>query len=323
MDFSLTTVSRMRALLLVVATGASLAVPFQLARDSGTQSAHAGYLGFDRNDYPGDANLKVLRQTFSYSGYWLNKPPGENSNSWVGKRKTLQAAGFGFLVLFSGRTHTQIKSAGDAAKLGSSDAAAAVSAARREGFPSQTIIFLDQEEGGRLLPEQRSYLHAWVDGMNSAGFRAGVYCSGIASKEASGASVVTAEDIKQNAGGRKLEYWVVNDRAHRHLDARFRKRFPRPRPVVFSLRKSGSSLNHPSDLISQAVALRITTMMETVIRPAWILPNACTWTSISQVQAILLRAERATDHRKLNSRTATFVHSGPLAVAVEKSAFHR
>ncbi len=290
MDFNLNaSVSRMGALLLVVATGASLAVPFQLARDSGTQSAHAGYLGFDRNNYPGDANLKVLRQTFSYSGYWLSKPPGENSNSWAGKRRTLQAAGFGFLVLFNGRTDAQIKSAGDAAKLGSSDAATAVSAARREGFPSQTIIFLDQEEGGRLLPEQRSYLHAWVDGVNAVSFRAGVYCSGIASKEASGASIVTAEDIRQNAGGRKLEYWVVNDACPPSPGCAF------PKPVVFSLRKSGSLLNHPSDLISQAVALRITTIMETVIRPAWILPNACTRTSISQVQATLLTAEPAID----------------------------
>ncbi len=227
MDFNLNaSVSRMGALLLVVATGASLAVPFQLARDSGTQSAHAGYLGFDRNNYPGDANLKVLRQTFSYSGYWLNKPPGENSNSWAGKRRTLQAAGFGFLVLFNGRTDAQIKSAGDAAKLGSSDAATAVSAARREGFPSQTIIFLDQEEGGRLLPEQRSYLHAWVDGVNAVSFRAGVYCSGIASKEASGASIVTAEDIRQNAGGRKLEYWVVNDACPPSPGCAFPKKVP-------------------------------------------------------------------------------------------------
>ncbi len=36
------------------------------------------YLGFDLNEYPGDANLKVLRQTFSYAGYWLNNPPGAN-----------------------------------------------------------------------------------------------------------------------------------------------------------------------------------------------------------------------------------------------------
>ena len=41
------------------------------------------YIGFDRNDYPGDANLKMLRQTFSYSGYWLNIPPGAKTNSWT------------------------------------------------------------------------------------------------------------------------------------------------------------------------------------------------------------------------------------------------
>ena len=202
----------MRTLLLIAATVASLAVSFQLMPASSARpTAHAGYIGFDRNDYPGDANLKILRRTFSYSGYWLNNPPGAKTNSWTGKRKTLQDAGFGFLVLFNGRMYAEIKAAGDAAKLGSSDAAAAIRAARAQGFPFQAVIFLDQEQGGRLLPEQRSYLHAWVDGVNSAHFVAGVYCSGIAAREGSGVSIVTAEDIRKNAGGRKIKYWVVND----------------------------------------------------------------------------------------------------------------
>ncbi len=204
--------SRMRIVLLIAATGASLAVGFQLVLDSSERPAvHAAYIGFDRNEYPGDPNLKILRRTFSYSGYWLNNPPEANTNSWTGKRKTLQVAGFGFLIVFNGRTYAEIKSAGDAAKLGNSDAAAAVSAAHAEGFPLQAIIFLDQEQGGRLLPEQRSYLHAWVDGVNSAHYVAGVYCSGIAFKEGSGASIVTAEDIREHAAGRKLKYWIVND----------------------------------------------------------------------------------------------------------------
>jgi len=202
----------MRTLLLIAAIVASLAVSFQLMQASSVRpTAHAGYIGFDRNDYPGDANLKILRRTFSYSGYWLNNPPGAKTNSWTGKRKTLQDAGFGFLVLFNGRMYAEIKAAGDAAKVGRSDAAAAVAAARAQGFPFQTVIFLDQEQGGRLLPEQRSYLHAWVDGVNSAHFVAGVYCSGIAAREGSGVSIVTAEDIRKNAGGRKIKYWVVND----------------------------------------------------------------------------------------------------------------
>lgn len=33
------------------------------------------YLGFDANDYPGDAALPQLRKTFAFAGYWLNHPP--------------------------------------------------------------------------------------------------------------------------------------------------------------------------------------------------------------------------------------------------------
>jgi hypothetical protein len=201
----------MRVILPIAATLAFLAAGFSQTPNSSPHATTAGYLGFDRNDYPGDSNLKVLRQTFSYSGYWLNNPPGAKTNSWKGKRKNLQAAGFGFLVLFNGRTYAEIKSSGDAAKLGGSDAGAAVEAARAEGFPLQTIIFLDQEQGGRLLTEQRAYLHAWVDGVSSARFAAGVYCSGIAARESPGVSVVTAADIHKNAGARKITYWVVND----------------------------------------------------------------------------------------------------------------
>ncbi len=201
----------MKALPLIAGVWAFLNVGFQRMPNSSAPPVHTGYIGFDRNDYPGDSNLKILRQTFSYSGYWLNNPPGAKTNSWAGKRKTLQAAGFGFLVLFNGRTYAEIRSAGDAAKLGNSDAAAAVATARTEGFPSQTVIFLDQEQGGRLLPEQRTYLHAWVDGVTSKYFAAGVYCSGIAARETSGVAIVTAEDIRENAGARKIKYWVVND----------------------------------------------------------------------------------------------------------------
>ncbi len=170
-------------------------------------TAHAG---FDRNDYPGDDKLAALRKTFDYTGYWLNNPPGAKSNTWAGKRRALLFYDFGFLVLFNGRPYAELK-AGDPAKIGALDAAEAANAAQREGFPSGTIIFLDQEEGGRLLPEQRDYLHAWVDRLTRRGFRAGVYCSGVPFKEGSGATVVTAEDIKENAGGRDITFWVSND----------------------------------------------------------------------------------------------------------------
>ena len=171
--------------------------------------AQTTYLGFDRNDYPGDANLNTLHQTFSYTGYWLNNPPGATSNSWRGHRAAVESAGFGFLVLFNGRLYAQLKTVANAKRLGQSDARAAAAAARREGFPRATIIFLDQEQGGRMLPEQKAYMYAWVDGITAAGFRAGIYCSGIASTD--DGNVVTAEDIQQSAGKRSIVYWAIND----------------------------------------------------------------------------------------------------------------
>jgi hypothetical protein len=72
------------------------------------QNSTPTYLGFDRNTYPGDVNLKTLRQTFSYAGYWLNNPPGETSNTWRGHRAAVASAGFGFLVLFNGRLYAEL-----------------------------------------------------------------------------------------------------------------------------------------------------------------------------------------------------------------------
>lgn len=168
----------------------------------------SSFLGFDRNDYPGDRNLPTLRQTFAYTGYWLNNPPGANSNSWAGKRAPLKSAGFGFLVLFNGRLYKELKRSPEA--FGQADGRAAVEAAKREGFPAHTIIFLDIEEGGRMLPEQKAYIYRWIDEVTDAGFRAGVYCSGIPAKEGK-TSIVTADDIRDSAEGREISYWVTND----------------------------------------------------------------------------------------------------------------
>jgi len=169
------------------------------------------YLGFDRNDYPGEAALTSLRKTFAFTGYWLNDPPGASSDMWLGKRAILRQRGFGFLVLFDGRTYSQLRSPIRPSVLGASDARTAAERAAREGFQKHTIIFLDQEEGGRLLPEQRSYVFAWIDGVIAAGFRAGIYCSGMPASEGNGKFVVTADDIHDHAEGRSISFFVYND----------------------------------------------------------------------------------------------------------------
>jgi hypothetical protein len=194
------------------------------------------FLGMDRNEYPGDAAMKTLRHTFTFTGYWLNNPPGETQNSWQGHRQAIEAMDFGFLLLFNGREYAAIKASGDAARLGTNDAASAVQSARREGFPKHAIIFLDQEQGGRMLPEQRAYIHAWADAVVREGYRAGIYCSGIAFRESNKVSVVTADDIRENAGGRELHFFVSNDHCGPSPGCAFRQPPPRPAEsgVVFA-----------------------------------------------------------------------------------------
>jgi hypothetical protein len=169
--------------------------------------ASRSYIGFDKNDYPGDALLPALHRSFAYTGYWLNNPPGEKGNSWIGKRATLKATGFGFLILYNGRLDAQLKGK-DAAALGRVDAAAAIAAAKREGFGAGAVLFLDQEEGGRLLPEQSAYLFAWIAAVRGSQYKPGVYCSGISVAEGS-ARITTAEQIASH--DRDVALWVVND----------------------------------------------------------------------------------------------------------------
>jgi hypothetical protein len=174
-------------------------------------AASVAYLGFDANDYPGDSALLALKRTFSFAGYWLNNPPGAKSNSWTGKRAVLLQNGFGFLVLFNGRGSSELKSAATASALGSTDAQAAPEFAKREGFHAGTVIFLDQEEGGRMTGAQIAYIFAWVDSVIASGYRAGIYCSGMPAKEGKGETIVTADDIRARAGERQIVYFVYND----------------------------------------------------------------------------------------------------------------
>src|ERR1700729_2323250 len=106
---------------------------------STSASSDARHLGFDRNEYPGDAALAGLRRHFSFVGYWLTNPPRTTSNNWRGKREILAKNGFGFLVLADGREDAQITKAQRATRAtplaqGQADGAAAVAAAQREHF---------------------------------------------------------------------------------------------------------------------------------------------------------------------------------------------
>lgn len=169
------------------------------------------YLGFDLNTYPGDPALPFLRKTFSFGGYWLSPPPEVKQNTWLGKRRLMVSQKFGFLILYNGPLASELKSSARSSKRGTADAVTAAAAAKSEGFPLHAIIFLDVEEGGRLPANYHAYLRAWVDELARAGYRAGVYCSGIAVNEGNGVTITAADNIRNNIGKRELAYFVFND----------------------------------------------------------------------------------------------------------------
>lgn len=172
------------------------------------QTTAPSHLGFDRNLYPGDTTLPALRKHFAFTGYWLNNPPGETTNTWLGKRDILLRNGFGFLVLFNGREDAQIVRAQRRGTkpevLGRQDATAAIAAAQRERFPAGTILFLDQEEGGRLLPEQAAYLFSWTEAVAASNYKPGVYLSGQPVDDGPGKTITTAEDVRQQIAAKHL-----------------------------------------------------------------------------------------------------------------------
>jgi hypothetical protein len=169
------------------------------------------YLGFDRNIYPGDAALPVLRKTFTFASYWLSPPPGEKTNSWLGKRALLRSQGFGFLVLYRGRESREFKNETGVIAKGNDDAKNAAASAKTEGFGPGTIIFLDIEEGGRLPAAYHAYLRIWYDELTKAGFHPGVYCSGIPAKEGPRVTITTAANIHDNEAPRDFSFWIYND----------------------------------------------------------------------------------------------------------------
>jgi len=177
-----------------------------------TAKAGQAYLGFDRNEYPGDEAMAALRKQFVFVGYWLSPPPGGTTNNWTGKRAKLAAEDYGFVLLYAGRPESSLKNMQAARVAGGADAKKAAEQAKNEGFSAGWTIFLDIEEGGRFNEVRHAYFRAWAEALAQARYRPGFYCSGMAIHEGGGTTVISADDIRAHLGEVDAAYWVFNDR---------------------------------------------------------------------------------------------------------------
>ncbi len=113
-------------------------------------------------------------------------------------------------MLFNGRLYAHLKTVANATRLGRSDARVAAAAARREGFPRAIIIFLDQEQGGRMLPEQKAYIYAWIDGISAAGFPRWYLLFGHSLRPMM-ATWSQPKTFARTPETRAIVYWAIND----------------------------------------------------------------------------------------------------------------
>ncbi len=180
-----------------------------------TGSVSGGYRGLDRNDYPGDDTMLELHKTFAFTGFWLTSPPGATANTWLGKRAVLRAQGWGFLLLANGRLDRDIvkeqKEGVKPADIGKLDAAVVIASAKQEGFPVGATLFLDQEEGGRLLEEQAGYLLGWTEAVAASTYKPGVYASGQLVQDEPGVMIDTIRDIRARVKAGKLHEVAMFD----------------------------------------------------------------------------------------------------------------
>ena len=156
-------------------------------------------LGFDTYRYPGDNTMRAWKKVpgapYSWVGYYLPAPCHKDA-SWAGKRAMLSQMGWGLAVVYVGQqTWAQQPAALPAADVASliragktcnanllgqergvAEGKDAIATTEREGFPPQSVVFLDIERMERMPDAMREYYRAWARTLLADGrYRPGVY----------------------------------------------------------------------------------------------------------------------------------------------------
>jgi hypothetical protein len=138
------------------------------------------YAGFDSLAYPGDAMMQWLKShtNLSFVGFYLAPAPSRPTSGWMGKYTTLAAQGWGFAPIYVGQQEaSQPGSHNLNAAQGTADGQAAVGLMRTAGFPANSVVYLDCEQGGAASQARQAYVGAWVDAVAPSSYKPGIYCS--------------------------------------------------------------------------------------------------------------------------------------------------
>ena len=141
----------------------------------------SAFAGFDCSSFPGADEMSWLKANtnLSWCGFYLAPAPCHGDQGWMNQRASLVAQGWGLAPTYLGQQVTGPGSnpAKVTAQQGQIDGANAVSLMTNAGFPANSRVFLDLENGSPLRAAQSQYLVAWATAVEAGGYAVGVYCS--------------------------------------------------------------------------------------------------------------------------------------------------
>src|ERR1700680_1359241 len=102
---------------------------------------------------------------FRYTGFYLAPAPSHQNTSWMNRREYLAAQAWGFLPVYVG---LQIGSPKLRAAAAARHGREAVRLMDQSGFHTQTICYLDLEDGTEPSGDFARYISAWVGAVTNA-----------------------------------------------------------------------------------------------------------------------------------------------------------
>jgi len=144
-----------------------------------TASQPAVSAGFDTSGFPGLAKMAALKKSsnFKFTGFYLGPAPSHPASDWMAHRADLEAQGWGFAPVFLGRQTTGPGSHAVSVANGVLDGKTAATLMKKAGFPADSYVYLDLEEGAPLSSAHKNYAVAWAKSLKTQGYNPGVYCS--------------------------------------------------------------------------------------------------------------------------------------------------
>jgi len=139
------------------------------------------FAGFDALAYPGDPLMTWLKANtnLGFVGFYLAPAPSRPTSAWMDKRAALAAQGWGFAPVYVGQQEQSQPGAHVLTPAqGALDAGDASGLMARAGFPANSVVYLDCEQGGPASAAVQGYVAAWFDALSALGtFTPGIYCS--------------------------------------------------------------------------------------------------------------------------------------------------